>query len=293
MRRRRIRRKNKQNKKFLLSVGTALLLLLIIFSRGFGGRVGFLQNASMFILSPFQKIATAIAEQTTAMGSVFTGGAELKEEVDTLRAENEQLEAKNRALLEVVAKEEYLKKEYALLQNTNYDLIPAMINDKEAGGLFIRFTVDRGTRDGVKEGDLVVLGTEGKTGEDAEQAIVTGLVGRIVSVGTNDAKVTGILDETTNLSFKGVRTQKFGVLDGRTADGLTGYYFDTDADVLVGDSIVTSGMSPLYPENLFIGTISAFETNEADRMKHVTVTTGIDFSKLYRVMILRLPEDAQ
>lgn len=274
-----------------MGVGTAILLALIVFSDGFGGRVGFLQNVSMAILSPFQRIAAAIADQTANMGQIFTGSAELQAEVDRLTEENRVLEAENRSLMEVVAKEDYLKQEYALLQSTNHDLIPAQITDKESGGLFIRFTIDKGTADGVKEGDLVVLGAEGKVTGDQEQAsIVTSLVGRIVSVGTTTAKVTGILDETTNLSFKGVRTQRFGILNGRTATGLTGYYFDTDADVLVGDSIVTSGMSPLYPADLFIGTVESFETNEGDRMKHVVINPGVDFSKLYRVMVLKTAE---
>lgn len=84
----------------------------------------------------------------------------------------------------------------------------------------MRFTIDKGSRHGIKEGDLVVLGTE-----LPDESVVTALVGRIVSVGDRWSQVTGILDETTNLSFKDVRTQHFGVLDGRTGDGLTGYFF--------------------------------------------------------------------
>ena len=67
-----------------------------------------------------------------------------------------------------------------------------------------------------------------------------------------------------------------------------GYQFvDTDADVLTGDAIVTSGLTPTYPEGLYIGEVVSFETAEHDRMKHIMVETGVDFTKLYRVMVLQ------
>ena len=206
--------------------------------------------------------------------------------MEEILAENEKLREENRALQEVVAKEPYLKNEYRLLTETEYELMPAIVTGKESGGLFVRFTIDKGSRHGIKEGDLVVLGTE-----LPDESVVTALVGRIVSVGDRWSQVTGILDETTNLSFKDVRTQHFGVLDGRTGDGLTGYFFDTDADVLIGDSIVTSGLTPTYPADLYIGEIISFETAEHDRMKHIVLDTGVDFSQLYRVMVLKQPEE--
>ncbi len=265
-----------------------MLIALIAVTSGGRAKFNFVENIIGTVLLPFQKAVTTVTEVSGNVGNRIFGGPELREENVTLKERNATLEKENRALQEVVAKADYLKNEYELLTNTDYDLLPALVTGKESGGLFIRFTIDKGTADDVNEGDLVVLGVESEKG-----VVATSLVGRIMTAGDHFSKVTGILDDTTNLSFKGVRTQKFGVLNGRTSNGLTGYFFDTDADVLIGDRVVTSGLTPLYPSDLYIGKITAFETAEHDRMKHIVLETGVDFTKLYRVMVLRLPEVAQ
>lgn len=264
---------------------TAFLLALMVLTANKREQLNPLENALGRVLLPFQRGMTAVLETTSKAGEQVFGTPALRREFEETKAENDLLRKENRALQEVVAKEEYLRNEYRLLTDTDYDLLPAIVTGKESGGLFIRFTIDRGEKDGVKEGDLVVMGTELQ-----DQTVVTALVGRIVATGGNWSQVTGILDDTTNLSFKDVRTQRFGVLNGRTSTGLKGYFFDTDADVLIGDTIVTSGLTPTYPSDLYIGEVVSFETAEHDRMKHIVLETGVDFSKLYRVMVLKRAE---
>lgn len=283
MRRVRTKRRSRTGGKriyfWLMTVGLTALIFLTANQRH---RLNPLENALGTVVMPFQRAITSVMETANRAGDRLFGTPALRREFEALQAENEALRQDNRNLQEVVAKEEYLKNEYALLTETDYRLLPAVVTGKESGGLFIRFTIDKGAGDGVSEGDLVVLGTE-----QDDETVVAALVGRIVSVGENLSQVTGILDDTTNLSFKNVRTQHFGVLNGRTSTGLSGYFFDTDADVLTGDAIVTSGLTPTYPEGLYIGEVGSFETAEHDRMKHIMVETGVDFTKLYRVMVLQ------
>lgn len=289
MRRTRTNRKKRSNgKRLYFWAMTAFLVALMVFTANQRTRLSPLENVLGTVMLPFQRGMTAVLETANRAGERLFGIPALRREFEEVRAENERLEQENRALQEVVAKEEYLKNEYRLLTQTDYDLLPALVTGKESGGLFIRFTIDKGSKDGVTEGDLVVLGTER---DDA--SVITALVGRIVSVGENTAQVTSILDDTMNLSFKNVRTQHFGVLDGRTSTGLQGYFFDTDADVLTGDAIVTSGLTPTYPPDLYIGEVISFETAEHDRMKHIALKTGVDFTKLYRVMVLKYTEEDQ
>lgn len=289
MSRMRTRRKNRSGGKRLYFWGMTIFLLALIFlTANKRARLSPLENAVGTVVQPFQKGLTAVLDNVNQAGERLFGTPALRRDFERIQAENDRLEKENRALQEVVAKEEYLRNEYRLLTETDYELMPAMVTGKESGGLFIRFTIDKGSRDGVTEGDLVVMGTE-----LADETVVTALVGRIVSVGDRWSQVTGILDDTTNLSFKDVRTQRFGVLDGRTSTGLRGYFFDTDADVLTGDAIVTSGLTPTYPADLYIGEVVSFETAEHDRMKHIALETGVDFTKLYRVMVLKHGEDVQ
>ena len=152
---------------------TAFLSILIVVTAGGSSRLTLAESAVGAVLLPFQKAATMITETTGGIGNRIFGGPELRKENEVLQAENAKLSEENRALQEVVSKEEYLKNEYALLTQTNYDLIPAMITGKESGGLFIRFTIDKGTADDVNEGDLVVMGVESE-----KDVVVTAQIGR-------------------------------------------------------------------------------------------------------------------
>ncbi len=61
---------------------------------------------------------------------------------------------------------------------------------------------------------------------------------------------------------------------------LTGYLFDTKADVMKGDKLFTSGLGGgEYIKDLYIGEITDVVKKDEDLMKSIYIEPAIDFKK--------------
>lgn len=109
-------------------------------------------------------------------------------------------------------------------------------------------TINRGTKQGLKA-NSGVINASGK-----------GIVGVTQKVSDNYAVVMSILNIDARISAKILRNNHFGVLvwDGQNSDFMTLESIPKHADVQVGDTIVTSGYSTIFPEGILIGVIDSF-----------------------------------
>lgn len=84
-----------------------------------------------------------------------------------------------------------------------------------------------------------------------------GLVGHIVSVTDNTAKVRTIVDTSSSVSCL-MSTNKDSIVCKGTLDSsseLKAMYISTEANMVQGDSVDTSGLGGIYPKGIHVGTI--------------------------------------
>jgi rod shape-determining protein MreC len=86
----------------------------------------------------------------------------------------------------------------------------------------------------------------------------TGIIGIINRTSKNYSSVMSILNIETKINAKVKRTSHFGTLEW---DGLSNSYLllndiPETADIKVGDSIITGGMSLIFPEGINVGVVS-------------------------------------
>ena len=63
------------------------------------------------------------------------------------------------------------------------------------------------------------------------------------------------------------------------------YYLPKDADIQVGDTIVTSGLGGIFPKGLYVGKV-IFLTDEDNGEYDACVTSDVDFEHLEEVLII-------
>lgn len=109
-------------------------------------------------------------------------------------------------------------------------------------------TINRGRKQGLKP-NSGVLNANGK-----------GIVGVVQKVSDNYAVVMSVLNLNIRVSAKIIRNNYFGVMvwDGVDSRYMTLESVPKHADVQKGDTIVTSGFSTIFPEEVMIGTIDSF-----------------------------------
>lgn len=233
------------------------------------------------VFSPVQKVVFSIGRNVSDFFVSIKDIFNLMEENEQLKLKILELEEENRKYEDLIGKSEYLINEKRLLDSTSYNLISAQVVGKEPGNWFNRFTIDRGLKDGVEKGDTVIQAVQ-VDGEIVQE----GVVGRIVEVGDNWAKVISIIDENNNISFKVIRTQDGGIVSGSIDGKLSGYLFDSKADIMKGDKLFSSGLGGVYLEDLYIGEITNVIKKDEDLEKRIEVKPAVDFKKIYKVYVI-------
>lgn len=233
------------------------------------------------ITSPITKVTYSISNRVSNFFAGIANISNLEEENEELKIRVAALEEENRDLQNLVGQYDFLKSEAALLDNTDYNLISAQITSKDPGNWYDIFMIDKGLKDGIEKNDNVIQGIETENG-----VIEEGIVGRVSDVGDNWARVVSIVDEQNRLSFKVIRTQDGGVLSGAIDEEISGYLFDSEADIIPGDKIYTSGLGGAFYEDLYIGEVDEVREIEEELIKEITVKPAIDFKKLYKVFVI-------
>lgn len=153
-----------------------------------------------------------------------------------------------------------------------YDKVTANVIAMDNSDIFNIFTINAGSDDGIEKDDMVVN--------------ADGLIGRVLSVSGNSAKVSGLVDSSNSVSFTVIRDPEIlGIISGDGAGGLEGYIFDESKSIIEGDTIVTSGIGN-YPAGIVIGEINAVNIDADSKQKTVQAKSAVNFKSMRLVTVL-------
>ena len=266
-----IRRRNIYKRFLILSFILGLAVLLISpelqkkplrwLEVPVGGAVYYIQQGTYGILN--------------GIGGVWYGYVNLihvREENGQLRAEVERLRGENNLLKEEGALAERLQAVLDYKKNAPFDLVAAGVIGREPSHWYRTIIVNKGEADGVKV-DMGVI-TPG------------GVVGKIIKTGLHHAQVLLMTDRSNAIAAIVQRTRDEGIVQGMEEGAIRLKYLPHFSEVVVGDTIVTSGLEGSFAKGLKIGEIEKVEKREHELFLQVRVTPQIDFSKLEEVLII-------
>lgn len=273
----------KSRKKKISFFMTVIILSSIIFFSSTSSIMNIGENAIGTVTSSVSRLVySSIASSKEVFTNIF-GSKSIREENEKLKIENAELKEKNINMENIIAKEDFLKNEYNLYLQNKESLISANVIGLDNNNLFIRFNINKGSKDGVKVGDIIVQGTAG----DKENTYIKAVVGKVIEVGYNWSKVSSLVDSTSNISFNIVRSQSYGAISGQENNLLSGFMYKSDADVVVGDRLVTSGRGGIFPRDLYIGEVTEVKSSDNNLEKKISVKSPVDFTTLFRVFVLK------
>ncbi len=259
----------------LIVIGVCLFLMLVSsVSPSFNNA---LRNGIGSLLMPMQRGMNKAGsylfgriEALRELREVQEANEQLKEELAQLRQDNARLKLKEKELDE-------LRKLLSLReQYPEYETLGAHIIGKSSGNWFQSFMIDKGSRDGLKNGMNVLA--DG------------GLVGIVTSVGYNFATVTTIINSGQYVSAMTARSGSSFLVAGsldQYSDGLLRLEnIALTADVERGDMVVTSNISDVYLPGLFIGYVEETVTDANQLLRSGTLRPAADFDSLDMVLVI-------
>lgn len=127
----------------------------------------------------------------------------------------------------------------------------------------------------------------GDGGARRDQPVVTsrGLLGRVVVVAGPFAKVQLVTDRAASVGAMIERTRRQGVARGGPGGTLEMNFVPLQADVVVGDRIVTAGIDGIYPRGLPVGEVTAVEPGN-ELFHRIKVSPAVDFGRLDHAYLL-------
>ena len=267
---------NKNNRVGIIGVAITIIILIIIviFSNG-EGESSIFENASSNIVMPIQNGLTYIKNQFSGNDTFFTDINNLKSENEELSKRNSELEQSLRELENIRTENETLKEYLGLAEKySEYKTIPGYIINKDISNYSDIIVINIGSDDGVQP-NMTVIADEG-------------LVGYVISVTPNTSKVQTIIDPATSISASLSTTKDSLICKGTLEDNslLKAMYIPTNANIIQGDSIETSGLGGIYPKGIRIGNVKKVTNTQNLVDRYASIQTAVDFEKLDTVLVI-------
>lgn len=264
-------------KKIIITCAIVLLAVLALVTNGKKLNATVVESAIGFVVTPFQDLTTGIGSWVENTLSSNREKQDLLEENEKLREELAALQSDNQRLSLYETENEKLSALLKIAQKyPQYASFGASIIAKNAGSWYDVFTIDKGTSDGV-EANMVLVAPEG-------------LVGKVLESGATYAKGQSILDSRSSVPAMSLRTEDLGVVKGEyslMSDGLCKMeYIDAEAEIMVGDEIVTSHLSDIYPPGLTIGKVKEIQTDTNGLTKYAIIEPAVDLKHLDTLLVL-------
>lgn len=264
--------------KYLLFILTILCTGMVLLTFNTNVFSGPLSALAGYTVVPFEEGISVVgswlsnrSEELSQIRVLIAENERLKQEIDELTIENTRLQQDRYELTN-------LRELYNLdAQYDEYEKTGARIIARDSGNWFYSFVINKGVRDGIAVDMNVLAGS--------------GLVGRIVDVGPNWAKVKAIIADDSNVSAMVLSSSDNMIVSGNLklyASGVIEFeqLVDSNNVVVEGDKIVTSNISDKYLPGILVGYISTINQDANNLTKSGYITPAVDFEHLEEVLVI-------
>lgn len=256
-----------------LLAGCLILTALLLYSANLRHRekTTLVEKIVLEVTAPLQKGIDLVYDTVDGWWRHYLWLVDVKRENERLRAANLRLQAKLDSLREVRLANERLRRLLHFKKQTDLPALPARIIGDDASSWFRTVLLDKGSRDGIREGMPVVA--------------AQGVVGRVVKVAPDASRVLLITDGSSAVAALVQRNRTRGVCRGQ-GESLSLQFALRQKDLRVGDRVITSGTGGVFPKGLMIGRITEVSKESYGLFQTIEVKPAVDFSRLEEVLVL-------
>jgi len=271
-------RKFSRKKSIIVGIILVMILLASIRFTAAIDRTELTQVEIIFrdLMAPLYSGVMQVSSTVMNIGNSITSYNELLEENRILREQAKQLTMRNNMLEEYRLENERLTKVLDLQEAKGdyLDLVAARVIARDLGNWFDTIVIDRGTNHGI-EVDMAVINHQG-------------LVGRVVATSRNTSTVMLLLDRESVVGALIRESRAVGMVETTTSGDypLQMIRIPLDALVEVGDVVVTSGLSEIFPKGLKIGYVAEIDTAPTGLFQQAMIIPNVEFNTLEEVMVI-------
>lgn len=271
-------------RNFLNSRAFGIMILILLLCVGIilytsaSGGAGPVSVAVKTAVAPLQKGFSRLTGGMSHGISYFT-------EFDALQAENDRLNKELREAQQQLRDAQIALDENERLRtlagikarNRSFEFEVAEVIARSAGDWQSTLTLDKGSSNDIEENDLVIT-------DD-------GMVGYVSLAEPNYCEVTTVIDTEMKAGALITRTREVAVAEGDytllDSGALRLSYLSQDADIVIGDTVETSGRGGLFPKGIMIGTVEQILPEEHGMSNYAVVRPFVDVRAVSHVFIIK------
>ena len=257
----------------LIGLIVASVVMMTVYGReGETGPLHTLQSAVSGAVSPLRIVGGSIESATSTVGDTVDNITADQSTLSGLREYNEQLVQQYSQMEEYKQEAQRLQKLLDLKDTYQIEGTGARVIGRSSEAWSQTVIINKGSDDGVSTGQTV-MGT-------------SGVVGQIVSTSSHTATVRLLTDPQSGAAAMVQSSRAEGILRGSLVGLLYLEDLDADAEVNVGDVIVTSGLGGSYARGLIIGTVVKVDAQQGDTSRRAVVSPNDAISTLEDVLVV-------
>lgn len=264
--------------KYWLLIITSICVIFIGLSLISDKAAGPFKLVADYTVVPMQKGINRAGMYLSDLTENFETLQEVKKENKSLKKRLDSLTISNNQLQQDKYELDRLRELYKLDQTySDYKKVGAHVIGNNGSNWFSTFTIDKGSKDGIKKDMNVMAGT--------------GLVGIVTKVSKHSAEVRSIIDDQSNVSGMVLSTSDTCIVRGDLkllSDGRIRFeqLANNDDEIKEGEQIVTSQISSKYVQGILIGYISEIDVDDNNLTRSGYITPVVDFKKLQEVLVI-------
>lgn len=258
----------------LLAFGVLSVVIMTVDHRA--GHLESLRGALSTLIYPLQvavdlpiKASTWVAENAKSRNDLLSENRDLREKHFTIQSKLRklaQMESENQRLRGLLASSAKVDERVLIAELMSVDMDP----------FSRRIVLNKGTHHGVHQGQAMVDST--------------GIMGQVVHAGPFSSNALLITDPSHALPVQVHRSGLLAVAVGSGPDKLQLSHVRNNADVKVGDLLVTSGLGGKFPAGYPVGRVTSVERDQGREFAAVDVSPSARLERNREVLLVWPPQ---
>jgi len=235
-------------------------------------KVGFFRELVLETAAPVTGMITDAFRDLTGVWKRYIFLVGLEDENKRLKKDNALLIQEINRYREGYLESGRLQKLLSLKERTNHHTIAATVIGRDQSSMVKTILINKGTADGLRL-DLPVIADQG-------------VVGRVVETSAHVSRILLMIDENSNIDAMIQENRIQGILQGASSVGCSMKYVPKTETIAVGNIVISSGLSGLFPKGLLLGAVKAVEKTDSGLFQKIDVAPYVDFSRLEEVLVI-------
>lgn len=190
-----------------------------------------------------------------------------------LKKQNDLLKGQIAKMRVVLQEAKRLEEIEDFRRKTSYPTVIASIIGRDPSNWNASLILNKGAAHGIKPG-MPVINTQG-------------VVGKILEVGHSTSKAIMVADPNFSVAAVVARNRESGLLSGTLQGICRLQYLTENADIKVGDQVITSKLSTSFPEGIIIGTVVDVRASVNSHTVECLVEPAVDLSQIDEAVIIK------